>query len=215
MSNINIEGYEIPYKLFKRFEMLEEAISNLGEAQRHVVRIRLKPLFTSYNSCMKEFVEHFRDEFEQLGLEELPLSDDNGNMLFTYDKLSTLLHQTQAVIGILKGMLPPNLTIREPRTVIYSISSSRDSLAQASAVAENQVQITIDIFYKIINEFDFDQTAKQEILQELNEIKKSREPDVSRLRQLVQKFSDKIYALGSDKFVDFITKLLLALAGLS
>lgn len=215
MNNINIEGNEIPYKLFKRLEMLEEAISSLGDAKRHVGIIRFKPLFISYNSCLEEFIQHFRDEFKQLGLEELPLFDDNGNMLFTYDKLSTLLHQTQAVMGFLKGILPPNLTIREPRTVIYSISSSGDSTAQASAVAENQVQITIDIFFKIINELDFNQAAKQEILQELNELKKSRKPDVSKLRQLVQKFTDKIYNLGSDKFVDFITKLILAWAGLS
>ena len=64
MSGIaEIKNYEIPYKLLRRFETLEKSISTLGDSAMHVGVIRFKPLFTSYNSCIESFKQHYLDDF--------------------------------------------------------------------------------------------------------------------------------------------------------
>lgn len=191
------------------------SVSTLGDSARHVGVIRFKPLFTSYNSCIESFKQHYLNDFNKLGLEELPLFDAQGNMLFTSDKLSTLLHQTQAIIGFLKGLLHPDLYEKDNSIKIFQISSSGDVVAQASSFAENQIQISVDIFLKVINDLDFDPDSKREIIQELNEIKNSREPSASNLSQLAKKISDKFIESGADKLNEFIFKLLVTYMGLS
>ena len=50
------------------------------------------------------------------------LYDDNGQELFTANKLSTILHQSQAIIGFLKGQLPIAM-IEKPSESIITISA--------------------------------------------------------------------------------------------
>lgn len=100
----------IAYGLTCRFEGLIESVETLSSVASdlgQLVRIRYKPLFTSYNSCVNEFKAHFPEEHAKLRLEELPLYDTEGKERFTSGKLSTLLHQSKAMVAALKGLLPP------------------------------------------------------------------------------------------------------------
>lgn len=97
----------VTYKLLCRFESLINGVDTLTETASKFQIVRLKPLFTDYNSCIDEFSKHFPSEFKQLNLEPLPLYDDEGGERFTEEKRSTLLHQAQSITALLKGSLPP------------------------------------------------------------------------------------------------------------
>jgi hypothetical protein len=97
----------VTYKLLCRFESVIRAVDTLTETSSKFPRVRFKPLYTDYNSCVDEFSRYSPTEFKQLNLESLPLYDDEGRELFTNEKLSTLLHQAQAITALLKGSLPP------------------------------------------------------------------------------------------------------------
>lgn len=95
------------YKLLCRFEGLIESVNTLNQTVKdlgQLGRIRYKPLFSNYNSCVDEFKSTYPTEFQSLKLEDLPLYDAEGKEQFTGDKLSTLLHQTKQVRDILKGL---------------------------------------------------------------------------------------------------------------
>lgn len=96
----------IAYELYCRFDGLINSVKNIDTALPSVTSVRYKPLFTSYNSCIESFQKDFPDKYQSLNLEPLPLEDDKGNKLFTADKLSTLLHQSEAVLSLLKGLCP-------------------------------------------------------------------------------------------------------------
>lgn len=70
--------------------------------------VRLKPFFTTYNSCTEQFKSLFPAEYEKLNLEPLPLYDDQGKELFTVSRLSTLLQQSRQIRAVLKGFIPVN-----------------------------------------------------------------------------------------------------------
>lgn len=95
------------YKLLCRFESLIESVNTLSETVRELGqlgRIRYKPLFSSYNSCIDQFKSTYPTEFQNLKLEDLPLYDAEGKEQFTADKLSTLLHQSRQVSAVLQGL---------------------------------------------------------------------------------------------------------------
>ena len=96
------------YRLLCRFESLVAQINNLKTTTSKLRNVRYKPLYTSYNSCIEELKTHYSAQYKQLNLELLPLYDANGIELFTNEKISTLLHQSEAIVAILRGSLPPN-----------------------------------------------------------------------------------------------------------
>lgn len=83
--------------------------------------VRFKPLFISYNACIDSFRTAFPKEYDSLNLESLPLYDDTGKELFTNEKISTLLHQAEAVLSILKGISPYQFAAK-PTSARQSIS---------------------------------------------------------------------------------------------
>lgn len=97
---------EIAYRLFCRFDGLVNSIRNMKTDFINGIDIRFKPLFTSYNSCIEAFQQAFPEEYKALNLEPLPLEDEKGNKLFTNKKISTLQHQAEAVLALLKGLSP-------------------------------------------------------------------------------------------------------------
>jgi len=88
-----------------RFEGLVNSIKGISSLAT-LAPVRYKPLFSSYNSCIDAFRDTFPQEFSSLGLEPLPLYGPNGEERFTQGKLSTLLHQSETILAILKGMQP-------------------------------------------------------------------------------------------------------------
>jgi len=96
----------IAYELYCRFDGLINSTKNINNALPPGTPVRYKPLFVSYNSCIDSFKENFLTEYNSLKLEPLPLEDSAGKQLFTGDKLSTLLHQSEAILNLLKGLSP-------------------------------------------------------------------------------------------------------------
>lgn len=96
----------IAYELYCRFDGLVKSVKDMNTALPAGTPIRFKPLFISYNSCMESFQRDFPVEYQSLGLEPLPLENEEGKKLFTAEKLSTLLHQSEAVLSLLKGLSP-------------------------------------------------------------------------------------------------------------
>ena len=110
MNSSKRKEYVALNSLMLRMESLVESILNLPETIEGLGRfgpVRYKPLFSIYNSCIEEFESLYPGELDFLGLEELPLYDDQGNERFTANKLSTLLHQAKLVHAALQGRLPP------------------------------------------------------------------------------------------------------------
>jgi len=94
--------------LIRRFEALIQDLQNLKINTMFYNIVRLKPFFTTYNSCTEEFKSLFPAEYEKLNLEPLPLYDDQGKELFTVSRLSTLLQQSRQIRAVLKGFIPVN-----------------------------------------------------------------------------------------------------------
>lgn len=104
-----------------RFESLITSINQIDSKALKFTKVRLKPWFINYNSCIEEFKGCFPNEYKQLNLEPLPLCDASGNDAFTLERLITLLPQSEAIAALLKGLLPPNYTNKA--------ESFKDSLA--------------------------------------------------------------------------------------
>jgi len=96
---------ETPHELLPRFKALIDKVDTLGATQKKLSRVRSKPLFSDYNSCIEELKSTYPTRFEQLRLEDIPLYDAEGKEQFTMSKLSTLLHQSQSVVAFLEGLL--------------------------------------------------------------------------------------------------------------
>jgi hypothetical protein len=111
----------IAYELFCRFDGLINSVEGISATLPTGMPIRFKPLFTSYNSCIDSFRTAFPKEYESLNLEPLPLYDDAGHELFLNTKISTLLHQAEAVLSLLKGISPYQFAAK-PTSVRESLS---------------------------------------------------------------------------------------------
>ncbi len=95
------------YKLFCRFESLIESVKNKDCKILSFIKVRNKPWFNDYNSCVEQFKVLCPDEYKQTNLEPLPLKEVDGSDGFTNEKLPTLLQQSEIIFAILKGLLPP------------------------------------------------------------------------------------------------------------
>ena len=157
--------------------------------------------------------KHYEEEYNQLELEDLPLYDGEGRMLFTSNKLSTLLHQTLAIIGFLEGELPPGLLASKDRETIVNVSSYADSQAAANSVARLQAQITLDSLYQVIQNTLVDDTIKTELLDDLKDLKGPLEPDQSKLKAFATKFAKKLQEIGENAASEVIYKLLSSKMG--
>ena len=213
MEKLLVKEYEVPYKLYRRFLSLADSIMTLNESLMNIGHIRYKPLFLSYNSCLAQFKKHYQEEYELLELEDLPLYDKQGQIMFNANKLSTLLHQTNAIIGFLEGELPPALLASKDRGTIVNVSSYADSQAAANSVARLQAQIALDSFYQVIQDTDFDDTLKRELIEDLKELKNSPEPDRSKLKNFAIKFANKLQEIGENVASELIYKLLSSKMG--
>ena len=89
--------------LIGQFEVLIKLIKEIKSTTEYT-DVRYKPLFSSYNSHIKTFIQEFPHEYKLLNLEHLPLQDKNGNDAFTGNKLSTLLHQSEFILALLKSI---------------------------------------------------------------------------------------------------------------
>ena len=208
MDNSPLQGFEIPYKLYRRFLSLVDSTMTLSDALRHVGYVRFKPLFATYNSCVAQFKKHYTTDYDQLQLEELPLYDDQGKMLFVSNKISTLLHQTQAIIGFLEGELPPTLLDKKERTTIVNVSSHADSQSAASSVAQLQAKITLDSLYQVIQSTEFNDKIKTELLEELKEIEKTPETSGSKIKSFATKLAKKLQEIGENVTAELLYKLI-------
>ena len=208
-----VQEFEVPYKLYRRFLSLTDSIMTLNDSLRNIGHVRYKPLFLSYNSCLAQFKKHYEKEYDQLELEDLPLYDEQGKMLFASNKLSTLLHQTIAIVGFLEGELPPGLLASKDRGTIVNVSSYADSQAAANSVARLQAQITLDSLYQVVQDTDFDNTLKTELLEDLKELKDAPEPDRSKLKNFAIKFTKKLQEIGENVASEVIYKLLSSKMG--
>jgi len=202
-----ISGFEIPYKLLRRLEALIESILALNSTIKQVGYVRYKPLFSSYNSCIKEFKSYYPKEFQQLGLEDLPLYDTERKEQFTVNKLSTLLNQSQAVIGVLKGLLPPSL-IENPGGITIAVSSQAASLSAATASAKVNFTIVLEGLYKAIKQSEIDQKTKDELLKELEDLKNLPHPNESKIKAFGTKLGKKLHEISEKIIIKFIVEFL-------
>jgi len=202
-----INGFELPYKLLRRLEALIESIFALNSTIKQVGYVRYKPLFSSYNSCIKEFKSSYPKEFQQLGLEDLPLYDAERKEQFTVNKLSTLLHQSQAVIGVLKGLLPPSL-IENPGGITIAVSSQAASLSAATASAKVNFTIVLEGLYKAIKQSEIDQKTKDELLKELEDLKNLPHPNESKIKAFGTKLGKKLQEISENMFSKIIIEFL-------
>lgn len=96
------------YILLCQFESLVSQIKNIDSTIAILGNVRYKPLYSIYNSYIATFEDYYPRQYKQLNIEPLPLYDANKTELFTNEKLSTLLHQSEFIVAFLKGSLPPN-----------------------------------------------------------------------------------------------------------
>jgi len=213
MNASPISGFEAPYKLLRRFEALIENILALNSTIKQVGYVRYKPLFSSYNSCIKKFKSFYSEEFKQLGLEDLSLYDEEGKEQFTVNKLSTLLHQSQAVVGVLKGLLPPSL-IENPGGITFIVSSQAASQSDATASAKVNFTIVLEGLYKAIQQSEINGKTKGELLKELEELKNLPHPNESKVEAFSTKLGKKLQEIGENVTSKVIADLLKTLMGL-
>ena len=213
MGKPSIQGYENQYKLYRRFLALNDSIMTLSESLKNVGFIRYKPLFAHYNSCLDEFKKQYAKEHEMLGLEELKLFGKDGEMLFRADKLSTLLHQTKSIIGFLEGELLPEFVAKRERSTIVNVSSYADSQSASQSVAKVQAEITLNSLYQVIENSGIGEEQKSELLDELKELKKEKNPDQSRLKSFSVKLFKKLIEVGENVASEVIYKLLSSKMG--
>lgn len=89
-------------KLIERLDSLIRDVKDVDTIKQKYGHVRYKPFFATYNSCIDEFKSLFPEEHAKLNLEDLPLYDSEGQEQFTNTKISTLLHQSNDVIAVLR-----------------------------------------------------------------------------------------------------------------
>lgn len=212
MTNSVLSEFEIPYKLYRRFEALIESMYALTSIIQQLGFVRFKPLFNSYNSCVEEFKTHYPDDYKQLILEDLPLYDDKSIEKFTQDKLSTMLHQAQAIVGVLKGSLPPHL-LESPGGTSIVVSAQSSSQSTAQSVANINLTLVINSIDQAIQEATLDDEIKKDLLAEVAELKSFPKPSALKIKSIASKLGRKLYDAGIDITSGVISKLLLAQMG--
>ena len=140
---------------------------------------------------------------QRLGLEDLPLYDAERKEQFTVNKLSTLLHQSQAVIGVLKGLLPPSL-IENPGGITIAVSSQAASLSAATVSAKVNFTIVLEGLYKAIKQSEIDQKTKDELLKELEDLKNLPHPNESKITAFGAKLGKKLQEISENIFSKII-----------
>ncbi len=213
MINVPFSDYKEPYKLLRRFEALIESIFALNATIRQLGFVRYKPLFSSYISCIEAFKSLYLDEYENLGLEELKLYDSEGKYLFTTNKLSTVLHQSQAVIGVLKGHLPPAF-IENPGGITILVSSQASSQSSAKATAQIQFTLVMEGLGDAIQNSDLDQTTKDELISEIENLKNLQNPDDTKIKAFATKLGKKLQEIGENVAIGVIDRWLKSQIGM-
>lgn len=211
MNTSPMSGFEIPYKLLRRFEAFIESIFALNATIQRLHFVRYKPIFSSYISCVEAFKSSYRKEYEELGLEEITLYDEHGKERFTARKLSTILHQAQAVVGMLKGLLPPQL-IQSPGGTTILVSSQ--AAAQSSAKAQLQFTLTMEGLEQAIQESQLDQSSKDELKKDIDELKNLCTPDESKIKAFASKLGRKLQEVGENVAIGLINSWLKSQIGL-
>ena len=212
MNDNQFEKYKKQYQLLRRFEALIEIVLALNSTIEQVRYVRFKPLFRNYNSCIKEFKSIFPEEYKKLDLEDLPLYDNQTREMFTANRISTLLHQSQAVVGILKGMLPPKL-IENPGGITIAVTSQSSSISEAKAFAKIQFTLVLDGLSNTIQASKLNNKSKKELLKELDELKNMSIPDESKIKKFASKFFNKLVEVGEDIAAKVIANFLKSQIG--
>jgi hypothetical protein len=212
MLNYSFDEFKETYKLLRRFESLSESLFALNATIQQLGHVRYKPLFVSYISCIDQFKKLFLDDFAQLGLEEIQLFDSMGNALYKTDRLSTLLHQAQAVIGVIKGSLPPAF-MENPGGTTILVSSQASSQSSAKATAQVQFTLVLEGLSKAIQDSEFSKESKDELIREIEEIKSLSKPDESRLKSFATKLGNKLQEISENVVVEVIHKFLSSQMG--
>jgi hypothetical protein len=207
MTRSPITGFEGPYKLLGRFEALIESMFALGATIRELGFVRYKLIFATYISCIEQFKSSFPEEYGQLGLEEISLYDVDGKERFTANKLSTVLHQAQAVVGILKGLLPPAL-IENPGGTTVVVSSQAASQSSASSTAQVQFTLVMQGLSQAIQESELDEQTKAELTKDINELENDPRPSESKIKSFATKFGNKLMEMGQEVAIGVIERWL-------
>jgi len=212
MATFPISGFETPYKLLRRFEAFIESIFALNATIQQLGFIRYKPIFASYISCIEAFKSSHPEEYSQLGLEEVALYDEQGNELFTRRRLSTILHQAQSVVGVLKGLLPPAL-IENPGGTTILVSSQAASQSSAESTAQVQFTLVMEALAQTIQNSELDQKTKNELINDIDQLKNLSEPDESKIKALSTKLGRKLQEMGENVAIGVIDSLLRSRMG--
>lgn len=207
MTVTPINGFENPYKLLRRFETLIESILTLNATIRELGFVRFKPIFASYISCVEGFKSSYAEEYKNLGLEKITLYDEQGTERFTARRLSTILSQAQAVLGVLRGLLPPEL-LGGTRGTNILISLQAAAQSSAGATAQLQYTLTLEGLDQAIQESKLDQRAKDELKKEIEELKNLPAPSESKIKALAGKLGRKLQEVSENVAVGVITNLL-------
>lgn len=207
MPDNPLVGYERPYAFLKRFEALIESILCLRATVQQLGFVRFKPLFSIYNSIVDGFKEQYRVEYDSLGLEDVPLYGETGNEHFNSGKLSTVLHHSQAIVGSLKGMLPPALLENPGGTTIIATAQAA-SRAESSASADIHFSLLLDGFGEAIQQSQMDPEAKAELLAELDQLRNASDPGDSRLGSFAKKLGTKLREVTENVAIAVLTNLL-------
>ncbi len=203
MSVSPISGFDTPYRLLRRFEAVIESIFALKATIQQLGFVRFKPIFTNYISCIDAFKSSYPEEYKELGLEEMTLYDAQGTERFTGRRLSTILHQAQAVVGVLKGLLPPNL-IQNPGGTTILVSSQAAAHSYARATAQLQFTLVMEGLNQAIQESKLDQATKDELKKDIDELKNLPTPDESKIKALTSKLGRKLQEMGENVMIGVI-----------
>lgn len=118
-----MEGHAVNQKiidLLHRFRNLVQVLEGLLTTIQQIGpigKVRYKPIYSDYISCISEFKDLFPDEYAKLNLETITLYDENDKELFTGGKLSTLLHQSKSVLALLASRAPSAEELQLPDKV--------------------------------------------------------------------------------------------------
>jgi len=212
MSTSPISGFETPYKLLRRFEAVIESIFALNATIGQLGFVRFKPIFANYISCIESFRSSYPEEHRELGLEEITLFDEEGKEQFTGRRLSTILHQAQAAVGILKGLLPPNLVQSAGGTTVL-VASQAAAQASARATANLQFHLIMEGLHQAIQDSELDQPTKDDLKRDIDELKRLPTPDESKIKALAIKLGKKLQEMGENVIIGVITNLLKSQTG--
>jgi|GEM_PF-1472093 len=212
MRTSPISGFETPYKLLRRFEAVIESIFALNATIGQLGFVRFKPIFANYISCIESFRSSYPEEHRELGLEEITLFDEEGKEQFTGRRLSTILHQAQAAVGILKGLLPPNLVQSAGGTTVL-VASQAAAQASARATANLQFHLIMEGLHQAIQDSELDQPTKDDLKRDIDELKRLPTPDESKIKALAIKLGKKLQEMGENVIIGVITNLLKSQTG--